>query len=320
MSKSERLKDLDDWVAAGLITPEQADAIRSHESEGQKEPSGWVEPVAYLGAALIGVALFLFGVEVWDQLSAWGRVALSALITVVVFSAGLVLRRSGSEAAGRAASFSWFLVVAGVAATAGLLFSDIIEFNPDWRSLVVSSIVLAAAVGLYIWVRRGLQLVAVAVATASFVTSLTARRPVDEVWIVGLLFLTVGLVWLLLTWAGFLEPPLAGWILGSVFAIGVGIGSFDDNALWSVLGIVVGLGLVWLSTRLDRRSLLALGVVALLIWIPATVTILFENSIPIPVAILITGVVTLTVVIAAVRFDRTATAQETLPGGSDGQR
>jgi len=321
MARSDVIRALDDWVGAGLISEEQARAISQYDAtQHQDELPGWVEPVAYLGAALVGVALFLFGAQFWDQLASWGRFSLGALITVILFVVGLVLRRSDSAAAGRAASFSWFLVVAGVAATAGLLFSDILDLDPDWAPALTASIALTTAVAIYLFASTTLQQVAMAGATVFLITTLPGLLPLGEVaWVVGLLFLTVGVVWLLLTWGGLMRPENAGWVLGSLFAIGVGFGAFDDNGFWSALGVVIGLALVWLSTRFDRRSLLGLGVIALMIWIPTTVVILFEESIAVPVAILITGVVTLTAVVATVRLGRRGD-NVTLPGSANDQR
>jgi len=319
MSRSDVLKALDKWVSAGLIDEEQARAIQRHEATAvEGELPGWVEPVAYLGAALVAVALFLFGVQIWDQLAPTGRLLLATLMTLILFVVGLVMRVSKSPGAGRAASFSWFLTVAGVAATTGLIVFDIVDLDADWAPLLVEATAMVSAVALYVFNQRTMQQVAIAVSTASLLATIPGLLPLgEEGWVTGLLFLVVGAIWLLLTWARLLHPPAAGWVLGALFSISVGFGAFDGNAFWSGLGILVGLGLVWLSTQIEKRSLLALGVLALVIWIPTTVTILFEESIAVPVAILITGVVTLTVVVAAIRLGRRP-SQQGLPGGTDG--
>jgi hypothetical protein len=317
---SDLINALESWVAAGLITDDQAQAIQEHESRArERELPGWVEPVAYLGAALIAVALFLFGVQVWNQLATWGQVALSALITLVLIVTGMTLRRFDSAPAYRAASFAWFLAVAGVAATSALIFSDVLELDFDWASLLTAVVSLVSGVGLYLVARTTLQQVAIAGATAFLLATLPGVLPLgEEAWMFGLVFLAVGVMWLLFTWAGYFTPQATGWVLGSLFTIAVGFGSVDDNAIWSSIGIAMGLALVWLSTRLDRRALLGLGVLALVIWIPTTVIILFEESIAVPVAILITGVVTLTVVVAAVRLGQRRTSEESKPTTSGG--
>ncbi|MEA1903716.1 MAG: hypothetical protein U9N56_09345 [Actinomycetota bacterium] len=317
--------DLDDrlgvWEEAGLITGDEAQRIRVYETEAHEhELPGWVEPVAYLGAALVAVALFLFGVQVWDRIAIWGQVGLAVVVTIVLLGTGIALRRSGAAPAQRAASFAWFLSIAGVATTTALVLFDALEVDPDSAIVMTATVSLTAAVGLYLLARTSLQQIGMAVATVFLISTLPAVLPLAEVWMISIVFLAVGVIWLLFTWADILTPPTSGWVLGALFMIMVGFGSFEGAALWSGFGIIVGLALVWLSTRVDRRSLLGLGVLALIVWIPTTVTNLFEESIAVPVAILITGVVTLTVVLAAVRIGRHEAPDATEVGRPHGTR
>lgn len=297
---------LDGWVSAGLISRDQAQAIQAHELDAhERDLPGWVEPVAYLGAALVAVALLLFGVQVWERLATWGQIGLAAMVSVVLLVTGVALRRSEAPPAQRAASFAWFLSVAGIGVTTALILFEGLDMDPDWAIVLTGAAAVVAGLGLYLLARTTIQQIGLAAATAFLVSTLPALLPLAEVWMISILFLAVGLIWLLFTWAGLLTPEAPGWVLGSLFTITVGFGSFEDGgALWSSIGIAAGLTLVWLSTRVERRSLLGLGVLALLIWIPTTVINLFEESVAVPVAILITGVVTLTVVLAAVRMGR----------------
>lgn len=293
---------LGSWVDAGLITEDQADAIRAHEAEPPDRAPAWVEPVAYLGAVLVGVALFLFGLEVWDRLAPWGRLTLALLVTVVLVGTGVFLRRSDSGAARRAASFSWFLGLAGVLASSALAVYDVLDVQEEWAVVIVAGVTLVASIGLYVAARTGLQQVAMGLATAFMVVSLMAVLPISPPWIAGLLLAGAGAGWLLLTWGGILTPEPVGWVLGSLLVLGIGFGTVDDgSAWWAGAGLVVALALIWLSTRIDLRSVLAVGAVGLLVWIPTTVVTLFEDSIAVPVAILVTGVVTLTAVVIGVR-------------------
>lgn len=294
------------WVDAGLITQDQADAIRSHEAgvDEQGLPR-WVEPVAYLGAALVAVALFLFGLEVWDLLATWGQVALAAVITIVLLGAGGLLRRSDAAPAHRAASFSWFLAVGGVAATAGIVVYEWLDLAEETAFGIVALATFAAALVLHVLSPTTIGQVGLAIGTAAVVFAIPITFELTEPWIVGLAFFAVGAAWLLLTWGDLLVPKAAGWVLGGLFALAIGFGEVEtDTGLWSGLGIAVGLALVYLSTVVDLRTLLGIGVVGLVVWIPVTVTTVFEGTIAVPIAILITGVVTLTVVIAAVRLGR----------------
>lgn len=301
-------KDLPDrlgaWVDAGLITRDQADAIEAHEATApDHDLPKWVEPVAYLGAALVAVALFLFGIEVWDRLAPWGRISLAAVVTLVLLGAGTALRRSDAAPARRAASFSWFLAVAGVAATTGLILFDALDIPGDWASLATALVTFVAALGLYLMSNAGLQQVAMAVGAVATIATIPEFLPLADVWVATMMFFALGVVWMLFVWAGMLRPPGAGWAIGALLTLTIGFATFESGtALWSIIGIAAGLGLVFLSTRVDSRALLGIGVLGLVVWIPATVTNLFESSIAVPVAILVTGVVTLTVVIAALRL------------------
>lgn len=307
MAERDLPERLGAWVDAGLISEDQADAIAAHEAETTDHGlPKWVEPVAYLGAALVAVALFLFGLEVWDRLETWGRIALAGVVTLVLFGAGMLLHRSDAAPARRAASFAWFLTVAGVAATVGLTLFEAVDLADDWSILLTGLAAFVAGLGLYLWTRTGLQQVAMAAGAVFTITAIPELLPMAEFWVATLLLFTLGGIWLLFTWAGLLRPAGAGWAVGALLTLTIGFATFESgDAVWAIIGIVTGLALVFLSTRVDARSLLGIGVVGLVVWIPATVTNLFESSIAIPVAILITGVVTLTVVIAAVRMRRT---------------
>ena len=293
------------WVEAGLITPEQAAAITELE-EAHERTSGrlprWVEPLAYLGVALVAVAFILFGIQVWDQVAPLGRVVAAALVAVFLLVAGGLLRRSVEPPARRAASFALALSLVGVAATVGLLLADVVEASDTTTALLTTGLTALAAGAIYAAVREALQQVGLAVATASFVVAVPSVLEWGDGLVIPLLLAALGLLWLALTRAGLVTPPTVGWVIGSVLTLAVGLASADGGAaVWAAIGVAVALGLVALATALDSRWVLGVAVVGLLVWIPTTVTLLFEGSVAVPIAILVTGVVTLGVVVLAVR-------------------
>jgi hypothetical protein len=297
-----------DWVDAGLITPEQAAAIAKFE-DAHEQMSGrlprWVEPLAYLGVALVAVAFILFGIQVWDQIAPLGRVGAAALLTALLLIAGGLLRRSVEPPARRAASFALVLSLAGVAATVGLVLADVVEASETATVVLTTGLTTLAAGAIYAAVREALQQVGLAVATASFVIAVPSVLEWGDGLVVPLLLAALGLVWLALTRAGLMTPLPVGWVIGSVLTLAVGLASADgDSAIWAGVGVAVALGLVALATALDSRWVLGVAVVGLLVWIPTTVTLLFEGSVAVPIAILVTGVVTLGVVVLAVRRPR----------------
>jgi hypothetical protein len=85
---------LEAWVADDLIAPTQADAIRSAERRRGSAGPTWDRGAAHLaarggprlpGAALAVVALGLLITDLWDQLEAWARVLVAAVVTVGTF-------------------------------------------------------------------------------------------------------------------------------------------------------------------------------------------------------------------------------------------
>lgn len=302
---------LQTWTDAGLITPDEARAIRGFESRSSgHEVPRWVEPVAYLGATLVALALFLFGMQVWDQLATWSRVALAGLVTLVLLGTGLALFRSDAAPVRRAASFAWLLTVAGVAATAALMLFEAVEVDEDVALPLTAACTGAVGLALYLLARTALQQIGLAAGVVFLAVAVGSSFNVSEPWIISLMLCTLGAAWLLLTWGGLLRPASTGWVLGGLLALTIGFGGVEEQAIWSGLGVAVGLGLVYLSAMVDLKTLMVIGVLGLVVWIPTTVTTLFEGTIAVPVAILITGVVTLTVVVAAVRHDRRTPAED----------
>lgn len=140
-----------------------------------------------------------------------------------------------------------------MATTTSLIVFDIVDLDTDWAPFLVEATTLVSAVGLYMFNQRTLQHVAVALSTGSLLATIPGLLPLgEEGWVAGLLFLVIGAIWLLLTWARLLHPSAAGWVLGALFSIGVGFGAFDDNAFWSGLGILVGLA--WSGSRRTSRG------------------------------------------------------------------
>jgi hypothetical protein len=313
--QSSHLRDLpghlQTWAEAGLITTDQAEAIRGFE----RTPSGhdvprWVEPVAYLGATLVGLALFLFGMQVWDQLATWSRVALAGLVTLVLLGTGLALFRNEAVPVRRAASFALLLTVAGVTATAALTVFEAVEVDEDLALILTAACTTVVGLVLYLLSRTTLQQIGLAAGVVFLAVAVGSRLDVSEPWTVSLMLFTLGAIWLLLTWGGLLQPAGTGWVLGGLLALAIGFGGGGEQAVWSGLGVAVGLGLVYLSAVVDLRTLMVIGVLGLVVWIPATVTTLFQGTVVVPVAILITGMVTLTVVVAAVRHGRRASSDD----------
>ncbi|MGB8360065.1 MAG: DUF2157 domain-containing protein [Acidimicrobiia bacterium] len=297
--------DLRRWVEAGLIDADTATAIETYEAgrTGSSRVSRGMEAVAYLGAALVLVALVVMAVEFWDRIEPWGRITLSGAVTVVLLAVGLVLGRSEEPAVDRAQTFAWLLTVAAVALTAAVTFTEITDIEGQQTFLYASLIALVAAVGLW-WQRASvLQMVAMGITAGTTVIAMVSQFDDVADWAFGLALAFLGALWLLLTWGGALRPTRTSYTLGAVGALAIAFPE-SNNLPWPLLGLGVALALMGLSVAIGETVLLGLGVAGLFVYIPMTIFELFGESLGVPVALLITGLVLLGVVVLTVRMRR----------------
>lgn len=296
-------EDLRRWVNAGLIDANTAAGIGEYETrrKGGERVGRGTEAVAYLGAVLVLVALGILATEFWDRIEPWGRFAVGAIVTAVLIAVGWLFGRSSEPAVNRAQTFAWFLSVGAIALTAGVLFGDIIETDAEDTFLWVS--LVAAVAALVLWVARPSVLAIVAMAFATWALAIAAISRLDTVpnWTFGIAFAGLGVVWFLLTWGGILRPTTAGYAISAIGILMVAIPE-GNNMPWPLFGLVGSLALMGLSVRLNQTVLLGFGVFGLFVYIPMVIFELFEESLGIPVALLITGLVLLGVVVGTVRF------------------
>lgn len=296
-------EDLSRWVEAGLIDVETASAIEEHETQrsASNRIGRGVEAVAYLGAVLILLALVVFAVQFWDRLEQWGRFGLGSIVALVLFVVGWVLGRADEPAVRRAQMLAWFLTVPATGLAAQVGFEELLEF--DDRHVFVWTAVVALVVAMSLWWRRhsALQLVATGLAAGTTVVALVSLLDGAPDWSFGLALAGLGVVWLFLTWSGVLQPVRTGYVLAAIGALAI---AFPDPSElpWPLIGLGVGLGLMALSVRLDQSVLLGMGVAGLFLYIPIIVFEVFGESLGVPVALLITGLVLLGVVMVSVRL------------------
>ncbi len=296
-------EDLERWIEAGLIDSRQAEAIEAFEaSPGAPGRIGrGMEAVAYLGASLVLVALGILATEFWDRIEPWGQFALSAIVTAVLFGVGVILGRSQEPAVNRAQTFVWFLAVAGVGLTTFVTVTEILDFDDQDTFTYVASISLLAAIGVWLLRSSVLQMVAMGVTALLSVIAVITRFETLPEWAFGLSFAGLGVVWLLLTWGGVFKPVRTSYALGGVATLLIAFPE-GNQMPWPLFGLIAGLALMALSVRLNENILLGLGVAGLFVYIPMTIFEWFGETLGVPVALLITGLVLLGVVAGTVRL------------------
>ncbi|MGD2059307.1 MAG: DUF2157 domain-containing protein [Acidimicrobiia bacterium] len=297
-------EDLGRWVDAGLIDLATAEAIESFEAQRSAEPDGvgrGMEALAYLGSALVLIAVGLLASEFWDEITPWGRFWLAAGVTLVLSIVGWLLGRSETEAVARAQTFAWFLTALGVALTVTVAAGDIAELDGPDTFVFVASISFLASIVLWLLRESVLQMVAMGLGAYMTVVASISRIESAPEWVFGLSFAVLGSIWLVLTWTGFLKPTRTSYAVG---AIGLLLISFPEavEMPWPLVGLIAGAGLMGISVMLRQNVLLGLGVLGLFIYIPMTIFELFGETVGVPFALLITGLVLLGVVLVTVRL------------------
>lgn len=208
--------DLERWVAAGLISSEQAGAIRAHERERaaarvpapERRISLIAEALGYVGTALAlaGAAVGLG--QAWDDIPGWGRLAAAGGATVLLWLGGLILLRQSEPAFRRLQSVLWFLAVGAAVWFLVVLGIEYLGLSDDERLALLVGAGSAVLAGL-LWAFRRLALQHAAlfgtllVTLVGIVLCLPGRAPI---WGFGLAVWALGVAWGVAGWFRGLEP------------------------------------------------------------------------------------------------------------------
>jgi len=287
---------LRDWVAEGLIDEAQARAIRSHETaptEDRRVPLV-AEVLGYLGGSLALIAAFILVGEFWADLEAWARLLLVGAGTTAFLAAGWFTKSVDNEAIDRLSSFLWALGTAGVAFWFGLLANDVLETEPETTALIASAAGLLVGYAVYRLSPRSLQQILLGGAAVATPLSLLAHldQPPEEFY--GLAIWAIGVAWLLLAWGRHLRPPTTAYALGSVgVLLGPQVMRFNDVTWPMLLGLVTAGVLLTFSVTLRNTILLGFGAAGIFIFVPQIIFEYFGDTIGVPLALFLTGVVLL---------------------------
>lgn len=289
------------WVDADLISPQQAAAIRGHEQAGtgpreRRDVGGrratLVEAIGYLGAALAVVAGGLVIGQYWPQIAPWGRVVLTATLTLAVGAAGAALRGSAQPPVQRLVGLLWFATSVGTAFVVGVAAEGLAGAadRDQWLAVAVAVLVVSAVLHR-LW-PRSLQLVALAGGTVGTALAAVAYPHAAVAPLaVGLLVWALGVAWVLLAAGGWLLPATTGQVLG---LLGVGAGAQaaatgDHIAAGLLLALVSTALVLWAAAAAGSTLLLGFAVAGVVLFVPQAVFHFFGDSLGAPLALLLTG-------------------------------
>ena len=309
------------WVAGGLITQDQGDAILAHEEQERSVPETAptrvplvTEAVGYLGGGLAAIAAVIFMAQIWDELEPWAKVAFIGIVTTILSVAGFLIRASSEPAVQRLASFLWLLSSAGVAFFVALIFGEVGDADSETVFLLASLVASVYSLMLWLLRRRALQQLAFLAALVSTAIALLLVPTSDpDAFFVGLAVWGIGLVWAILSWAGVIQPAQVGTAAGAVaMLLGAQVASVDAYRVWGLwLGVLTAVALLGAGVVVRNSTLLGLGALGVIVFTPQLVLRIFEDTLGAPLALLVAG---LGLVVGAVILVRYQGARSVRPG------
>ena len=240
--------------------------------------------------------------------------------TAAFLAAGWFIKDTENDAILRLSSFSWALGTVGVAFFFGLLADDTFDAKEETTALIASAAALGVGYFLYRLSPRSLQQILLGGAAVATSLSLLANvdQPPDEFF--GLAIWGLGIAWLLLTWGGHLRPEITGFALGSFAALlGPQVMRFGDSAWPMLLGLATAGALLTVSVTLRKTILLGFGAAGIFVFVPQIIFEYFGDTIGVPLALFVTGVVLLgaALLVARLRTEVVSTEVVSEPEGEE---
>ena len=271
---------LEEWVGDGIITTEQAEMMRrsvAHSDLPAEEvASGGRIPIiteilGYVGAALAIWAVFFLVSEFWSNLTDWAQASLFAALALALFVAGTTLRDATEDALSRLSGVLWAGSVIALGGTLFTIFDPIAKFEPEVVWSLIGAIAAVVAGAMYRWKPSVAQHVVLFAAVLTTLVSLLALGPEAEIFFFGLVVWGYGLVWILVTRSGVLQPLGTGMLLGTL-AMLIGAQLTVDDGAMATVGTLLGLATAGLlagaGVMLKEKFTIILGGIGIFWFVP----------------------------------------------------
>jgi hypothetical protein len=299
---------LDAWSRERLITHEQAQEIRAYEASRTTRPerdrsptTPLTEALAYLGVALALAAVSVFVGRFWSDLATGARIAIPALIALVLFVVGWGTRDAPDPAVGRVSHVAWFFSAAAVAWCAAQLAVDGFDATDRWPLLWAGLATSVYASVLYLLRPAALQHVALLIGLAMLAGGVLFDSGVaawSVIW-------ALGLVWIILGWRGVLKGRGTAYTIGTIVAL-VSVALVAVNAAngWIWLVVVTSAVLIGAAVALGETPMLVLAAIGLFAGTIATVDHYVGGGAGAAMGLLVAAIVVLAVAVIASRRRR----------------
>lgn len=302
--------EIDRWIAAHVITPDQGEAIRRMEAETEHATtppprvSLIVEAIGFLGGTLAAIAGIVATSRFWDHFATPTRLALVGGVVALLVAAGALVRRGDQPALDHLASFLWLVATGASAFWGGLLAVDVLDWTGPDVALVVGLTALALAATL--WFRRPAPLQHLATFAAMALTVGSIAGQVEHVGAVdvGITLWAFGLTWATLGWLRVVKPVPIAYALGAAVTIGGMLAVASESNWGEALAVVTALGLLAASVPARSIVLLWAGVAGVFLSVPRTIFEHLGDSAGAPAALFLVGAALIAVAIVASRLVR----------------
>ena len=284
--------------------------------QGTRRISLLTEAVAYVGAILILAGGIAAVGQQWHNITGWGRVGVLAGAAVFFLAVGIVVRRVHEPAIQRLVDVVWFLSVAGAAGAVGFAAYDVYG-----NTAAVTALAVGIGITLYsaaLWLVRQHALQNFALFTGLIVTICGVIFTVDNsppslpfalaLWVFGL-------AWVALGWRRYVEPLWVTVPSGVILALIAPSIAAGEHGWVYAIGIATAAAAMAASVPLRNTPLLALSTLAMFGYVTSVVVRYFHESLGVPGALAITGVLILGLAAVTARLMRaTHPPKPTEPG------
>jgi hypothetical protein len=285
----------------GLLAAGQA----TEGAPGARRISLLTEAVAYVGAILILAGGIAAIGQRWHSFSDWAHVGVLAGAAVFFLLAGVIVRGVREPAIQRLVDVVWFLSVACVAGATGFAAHDVYGNSGPVTALAVGVAVTAYAAVLWLVRRHALQNFAVfaglVVTVCGLIVTIDSSPPA---FAFTLALWGLGLAWAWLGWRRYAEPlwvSVPSGVILALFAPALAVGEYG----WVyAIGIGTAAAAMAASVPLRNTPLLALGSLAMFGYVTGVVVRYFHESLGVPGALAITGVLILGLAVVTARLMR----------------
>jgi hypothetical protein len=219
--------------------------------------------------------------EFWNQLTDWAQASLFGGLALALFGAGTALRDAREPALSRLSAVLWAGSIIALGGTLFMLFDPIAGLEPEVAWTLIGAVASVAAGLMYRWRASVVQHIVLFAAVLTLLVSLLTLGPEGEIFFFGLVVWGYGLVWILVTRSGLLQPQSTGMVLGAT-AMLVGaqitVGDGAMNTVGTLLGIGTAALLAVVGIMLKEKLPIILGGVGIFWFVPQTMFHFFGEA------------------------------------------